>query len=117
MVATIHLVTALLVAASAVAVVAVAVVGRVARRDVRFALDRAILAGLLLTAIGIALGLVILATGGRPADPLHLLYAVVALAILPVARFWDRLAGHRLLSVGIGGLILAGLVVRLFQTG
>jgi len=117
MVATIHLATALLVAVSALVVVAVAVIGRVRGRDVRFALDRAILTGLAFVAIGIVLGLVILVTGGRPADPLHLLYAIVALAILPIARFWDRLAGHRLLAVGIGGLILVGLVVRLFQTG
>jgi hypothetical protein len=117
MIVTAHLVTALLVAASAAVVLAVAVVGRVTGRDVRFALDRAILAGLVLTAAGIVLGLVILITGGRPTDPLHLLYAAVALAVVPIARFWDRLAGHRLVAVGVGALILAGLVVRLFQTG
>jgi hypothetical protein len=117
MIATIHLVAALMVGASAIAVVAVVITGRMAGRDVRFALDRAILAALGFVAIGIVVGLVILATGGRPTDPLHLLYAAVALLILPIARFSDRLAGHRLLAVGVGGVILAGLVVRLFQTG
>lgn len=117
MIAAIHAAIALLVAISALAVLIVAAVGRIGGRDVRFALDRAILAGLGLVSAGVVVGLVILVTGGRPADPLHLLYAVVALVILPIARFWDRLASHRLLAVGIGGLILVGLVVRLFQTG
>jgi hypothetical protein len=117
MVVTIHLLAALLVAVSGVAVMAVVVVGRVLGRDVRFALDRAILAALALVMIGIVLGLVILVTGGRPADPLHLLYAAVSLVVLPIARFWDRLARRRPLAIGIGGLIVVGLVFRLFQTG
>ncbi len=117
MIVTLHLVAALLVAGGAGAVALVAAGGALRHRSVRFALDRAILAALASVSVGIALGLVILVTGGRPADPLHLLYAGLALAILPVARFWDRLAGHRLAAVGVGGLVLLGLVLRLFQTG
>jgi hypothetical protein len=60
---------------------------------------------------------VVLLTGGHPNDPLHLLYAVVALLVLPLARFWGRLEHHRALVLGVGGLVLAALVLRLFQTG
>jgi hypothetical protein len=117
MIATLHLLVAILVAICGGLLTAIVVAGSVLGWDVRFPRDRAILAALALTTLGIALGLVILATGGRPADPLHLLYAGVALVLLPVVRFWDRLAGHRALAVGLGGLVLAGLVLRLFQTG
>jgi hypothetical protein len=37
--------------------------------------------------------------------------------VLPIARVWDRLARRRPLAIGIGGLIVMGLVFRLFQTG
>jgi hypothetical protein len=117
MIATLHLLVAILVAICGGLLTAIVVAGSALGWDVRFPRDRAILAALALTTLGIALGLVILATGGRPADPLHLLYAGVALVLLPVVRFWDRLAGHRALAVGLGGLVLAGLVLRLFQTG
>ncbi len=117
MIATLHLLDAILVAIAGGAVVLVVVAGRAMHRDVRFARDRVILGGLALVALGTLLGLGILATGGRPADPLHFLYAGVALVILPVVRFWDRLARHRAVAVGLGGVVLAALVLRLFQTG
>ena len=67
--------------------------------------------------MGIASGLVVLLTGGHPADPLHFLYAVAALLVLPVVRFWGRLERHRAAVLGVGGGLLAALVLRLFQTG
>ena len=117
MLADIHRILAVLVAAGGVAVALVVVVGAVTHRPVRFARDRAILTAIGLVAIGAATGLVILLGGGAPADPLHLLYGALALLILPVVRFWDRLAGRRALAIGIGGVILSLLVLRLFQTG
>jgi hypothetical protein len=117
MVVTLHLIAALLVAVCGGVLTLTVVAGSALHVETRFAIDRTILAALALVTLGIVLGLVILATGGRPADPLHLLYAVVALIVLPLARFWQRLAGRRSLAVGIGGLVLAALVLRLFQTG
>ncbi len=117
MVVTAHHIIALLVAAAGLALAVVAAAGAGRRRSLRFAADRTILAALALVAVGIATGLVVLLTGGSPKDPLHLLYAVVALLVLPVARFWGRLAAHRTLALGVGGVLLAALVLRLFQTG
>ncbi len=95
----------------------VVLAGAVRRREPRFARDRAILAAVALVAVGALVGLLQLATGDRPDDPLHLLYAAVALLILPLARFWGRLATRRGLAVGVGAVILALLLLRLFQTG
>ena len=117
MLADVHRLLAILVAAGGVAVALVVVIGAVTHRPVRFARDRAILAAIGVVAIGAATGLVILIGGGRPNDALHLLYGAIALLILPVVRFWDRLARRRGLAVGIGGVILSLLVLRLFQTG
>jgi hypothetical protein len=117
MIVTLHLIAALLVALCGGVVALAVVTGAVLHVETRFAIDRTILAALALVALGTVLGLVILATGGRPADRLHLLYALVALIVLPLARFWRVLAGRRSLAVGIGGLVLAALVLRLFQTG
>ncbi len=87
------------------------------RRPARFATDRVILGVEAVVLLGVATGGVILLTGGRPADPLHLLYAAVAMAVLPVARFWSRLARHRAIALTVAALLLAGLALRLFQTG
>ncbi len=117
MITTAHQVIALLVAATGLVLVAVVAVGAGRRRPARFAADRVILAALALVSVGIATGLVVLLTGGRPADPLHLVYALAALLVLPVVRFWGRLERHRTVMLGVGGVLLAALVLRLFQTG
>lgn len=117
MLVAIHLAVAILAAICGGLLALVMVAGAFGHRDVRFAIDRAILVALGAVAIGILIGLVMLATGARPADPLHFLYAAVALVLLPIVRFWDRLAGHQAIAVGIGGIVLVALVLRLFQTG
>jgi cytochrome bd-type quinol oxidase subunit 2 len=97
-------------------------------RDHRLAVDRAIL--FVVAAVGAAavLGLVMLVTGSRPADALHLLYGVAAIAT-PLVGWW--LAARRADDGGasarrrprrdgflvIASLILAGVIVRLFMTG
>ena len=94
------------------------------REDHRFAVDRSILATLLiLTAAGF-LGVAQLLGGGRAADALHLVYGPAALMSLPLAtavgaRARDgRLSPlRRDLCVAVGAVVLLGLVMRLFATG
>ena len=112
-----HRVLAILVALGAGLVVILVAFGESTHRPMRFARDRAILGVLVLVLAGAALGLVLLATGPGPEDPLHLLYAAVAALVLPVARFWEPLARRRSLAVAVSGAALALLVLRLFQTG
>jgi hypothetical protein len=81
-------------------------------------LDRSILAAIALVGIDVVVGLALLVTGARPADPLHFLYAVLALAALPAARFWGGLRrSPRAGMILLGAIVLVGLVVRLYQTG
>lgn len=72
-----------------------------------------------LVIVGAASGLLMLASGSRPADGLHLLYALIAIAVIPLARsFLGRTGGRR-----AGALLLAAFVAlgaigyRLFTTG
>lgn len=117
MIANVHHIAALLAGATALVLLLVVGFGALRHRPTRFAADRAILLALAVVALGILSGLLVFLGGGAPADPLHFVYAVVALAILPAIRFWDRLARHRSAALGIGALLLAGLALRLFQTG
>lgn len=69
--------------------------------------------------VGAASGLVLLATGARPAEGLHLLYAVVAISLIPLARSFigrasARAAGALLVAAFV---VLGGIVYRLFTTG
>ena len=126
MIGQLHVGSAILAAVSGLAVAVIAVLALatgarsgVARASNRRSLDRAILGALAGLAVGALTGLWQLAAGSHPADPLHYLYAVVAVLILPAARFggsgwWDRNRGR---VVVLGGLILVALVMRLYQTG
>ena len=69
--------------------------------------------------VGAASGTVLLVMGARPAESLHLLYAAVAVAIIPLARSFvgrtnERREGLVLLA---GFVVLAAVVYRLFTTG
>jgi len=68
-------------------------------------------------ALGAASGLFLLGDH-EPADGLHLVYGIVALAVLPVARSWvaSSPSRERLIMAG-SGIILALLLWRLLQTG
>jgi hypothetical protein len=78
-------------------------------------LDRGVLAGSGVALLAAAIGAIAVLTGHWPADSLHLLYAGIAVLALPVARAWgdEPRPGPMLL----GGLVLLGIAVRLFQTG
>jgi hypothetical protein len=102
------------------------IVGRrsAGRRDHRFAVDRAVLAVLLLIAAAGLVGLAMLNGGAHPADPLHLLYGLAAIVCLPIAiAVGARLSAgqasrlRRDLWTAGGALVLVGLGLRLVATG
>lgn len=69
--------------------------------------------------VGAASGLILLASGARPAEGLHLLYAFVAVALIPLARsFAGRPNGRGSVALPLAAfVVLGGLVYRLFTTG
>ncbi len=69
--------------------------------------------------VGAASGLVLLATGARPADGLHLLYTIVAIALIPLARsFLGRTNGRAAAALLLAAfVVLGGLLYRLLTTG
>ncbi len=101
------------------------------RADHRFAVDRLVILATAAIGLGGLLGAGLLVGGGRPADPLHLLYGPVAL-VTPAAGWW---MGHRGGSDGTGpatgrdvpargdgwlvvaAIVLIGVELRLFLTG
>lgn len=64
-------------------------------------------------------GLLLLLAGGKPADPLHLLYAVIAIAVIPLARsFLGRASHRRAALLMLAAFAAIGAVLyRLFTTG
>jgi len=79
-------------------------------------LQAAVVAALI---IGAASGLVMLASGARPAEGLHLLYALIAIALIPLARwFLGRSEGRRQSGfVLLAFIVLGAVFYRLFTTG
>lgn len=66
-----------------------------------------------------ASGLLMLATGARPADGLHLLYAVIAIALIPLARsFTGRTTGRATAALLVAAFVVLGAIgYRLLATG
>ena len=100
-----------------VAVVAVAIGWDRFGRPGRPAVDRAILVAIVAALVAIGAGLLLLVTGGRPADALHFVYAGRRSSRCPSrgSRACSRAGGA--LAVVVGALVLVALVVRLAQTG
>jgi hypothetical protein len=94
---------------------AVLVVGR--RSPPAFFLGGVLWAGLVVTLAALA-GIVVAVADGPPGDPLHLVYGVLAVAALPGAAIIVRGRTERAQTLvwGMAGLVLAILVLRLFQT-
>lgn len=69
--------------------------------------------------VGAASGALILTAGARPADGLHLLYAALALAIIPLTRsFLDRTGERRAALLLLAAFVVLGAIIyRLFTTG
>lgn len=63
-------------------------------------------------------GAVQLASGGRPREDLHLVYAVIAIGLIPLARSFLVGNSRREAWVIVAAyLVLGGLLFRLFGTG
>jgi hypothetical protein len=79
------------------------------------------LAGVLLIVVGVTIagGLGMLVGGGRPREPLHFVYAILAFGAVPVASSIARRAPPRreALATLIGAVVALVLIARLFQTG
>lgn len=110
------------IAYAAVAAVAVGVVWSLALAARSRAGDRIferyqlLVVGLFLVAG--AVGGLLLVTGARPADDLHLLYAAVAIGLIPLARSYVPEGGRRRnIVILLAFLALGGVVFRLFGTG
>lgn len=69
--------------------------------------------------VAAASGLILLVVGEAPADGLHLLYAAVAIAIVPLARSFLGQASTRSAAgfLAVAFAVLGALVWRLFTTG
>lgn len=72
-----------------------------------------------LVIVAAASGLLLLIAGGTPADALHLLYAAIAVAVIPLARsFLGRASQRRAAILMLAAFIAIGAVMyRLFTTG
>jgi hypothetical protein len=82
-----------------------------------FFLGGVLWAGLVVALAALA-GIVVALVDGPPADPLHIVYGVLAVAALPGAAVAARGRTERAQTLvwAIAGLVLAILVLRLFQT-
>lgn len=82
-------------------------------------LDGLVIALLVVLLLGTMLGPLVVITTAPPRDPLHLLYAGVALVAAPITRF--EAARRRVARtgwwLGLGGLVTLGALLRLWVTG
>ena len=84
--------------------------------DRRFARFQAVVVGLFIVAAVAGAGLLI--TGGQPKEGLHVVYAAVAIALLPLARSFVPATDRRAGIAVVAGFVVLGLVLyRLFATG
>lgn len=101
--------------AIAVATCCVALVGWLRPPLSRLWLDRTVLGGAGVALLAALVGAIAGITGPGPEDPLHLVYAGLAVLVLPIGRAWgdEPRPGPMLLA----GVALIGITLRLFQTG
>jgi hypothetical protein len=81
-------------------------------------LDATILAQIAAAGAAAVAGIVLPLTGSTIRDPLHLLYAVVALIAAPLGRYLGRGETRRIGRYAVvAGLVVLGSTLRLFMTG
>jgi len=116
--APIHVALAWAALAAGVALLVVAVATATGRTASYRLLDAAILAQLATTAVAAIVGLVLPLAAYTVRDPLHLVYAVVALAAAPLGRYAGRGDARRIGRYAVvAGLVVLGSTLRLFMTG
>ncbi len=115
----IHLVLAYVVVGAVVGGVGWSAVLAMTGRAGGAAFERFQAAVVSLLVVAAASGLLLLAAGARPTDGLHLLYAAVAIALIPLARSFFGRAGGRGATVLllVAFVVLGAVVYRLFATG
>lgn len=90
----------------------------ISRRPAGPAFERLQAGVVALIVVAAASGLTTLVTGSRPSDGLHLLYAVVAVLLIPLARSFAGPAGTRIPALLFTAFVVLGAVMfRLFATG
>jgi hypothetical protein len=116
---TLHLALAVAGGALAVALLVAAVVGALGLRPTRRLVDRLVLALLVAVALATAVGPIVAISDRPPADPLHLVYAAVALWAVPLARYLvaKRPARGAAAWIAVAGAVTLGALVRLWMTG
>ncbi|HKG56345.1 MAG TPA: hypothetical protein VKA85_03790 [Candidatus Limnocylindrales bacterium] len=113
-----HQLLAWLVVGATAALLGAAIVTAIGRTRSYRLLDAAILGQLVAALVSVGSGLTVLPSGA-PADPLHLVYAIVAIVVAPGVRYATR---HRD-AAGMGrwqivaAVVVLAVVVRLFMTG
>jgi hypothetical protein len=114
----IHVALAWAAVAAGLAFLAVAIATAAGRTSSYRLLDATILAQLgTAGAAGIA-GLVLPLAGSTIRDPLHVLYAVVAVAAAPIGRYLGHAETRRIGRYAVvAGLVVLGSTLRLFMTG
>lgn len=116
--APIHVVLAWAAVAAGVALLVVAVATAAGRTASYRALDAAILAQIATTGAAAIAGLVLPLAGSTIRDPLHLVYAAVALLAAPIGRYAGRGDARRIGRYAVvAGLVVLGSTLRLFMTG
>lgn len=71
-----------------------------------------------LALVASAAGAALLASGSRPRDDLHLLYAGLAIGVIPLARsFVAGQDSRRPLAIFLAFVVLGGVLFRLLTTG
>lgn len=98
---------------------AFAAAGWIRRSIDRQVLDWLVLAGIVFSVVAGASGLVTAVVAGRPPQPLHWVYGVSAVAVLPAARYLGRSGDLRRRAgwLVLGALVLLAIVARLSATG
>jgi hypothetical protein len=116
--APIHVALAWAAVAAGVTLLVVAIATAVGWAASYRVLDAAILAQLATPGAAAIAGLVLPLAGLTIRDPLHMLYAVVALGAAPIARYSGRGDVRRIGRYAVlAGVVVLGSTLRLFMTG
>jgi Kef-type K+ transport system membrane component KefB len=114
----IHQALSLIAVVGDVGVLLLAGLGVLLRRWDRVLADRLILAVLAATGLAALAGVAVALQSRPPSDPLHLVYGIAAILVLPIARYLGRSGSDRRRAgwLAVGSLVLLALYARLWMT-